>query len=36
MDKDEETGKDVAFEKTIMGGTVLTNYTSAVERVSFW
>jgi len=35
MEKDEETGKDVAFDNIVMGGTVPSNFIPAVERGFF-
>lgn len=35
MERDEETGKDLAFDNLVMGGTVPFNYIPAVERVRF-
>ncbi|KAF9475039.1 translation elongation factor G [Pholiota conissans] len=32
MEVDPETGKDVAFESVVMGGTIPTNYIPAVEK----
>jgi elongation factor G len=34
MAVDPETGKDVAFESVVMGGTIPTNFIPAVEKVS--
>ncbi len=33
MEPDPETGKDVAFESVVMGGSVPTNFIPAVEKV---
>ena|ERR1700761_5475685 len=33
MEMDPETGKDVAFENLIMGGTIPSNYIPAIEKV---
>jgi elongation factor G len=33
MEKDEETGKDIAFENVVMGGNVPTNFIPAIEKV---
>jgi elongation factor G len=33
MEMDSETGKDVAFESQIMGGSIPTNYIPAIEKV---
>lgn len=33
MEMDPETGKDVAFDNVIMGGTIPTNYIPAIEKV---
>lgn len=33
MEKDEETGKDVAFESQVSGGNVPTGYIPACEKV---
>jgi elongation factor G len=33
MEKDEESGKDIAFENLVMGGNIPTNFIPAVEKV---
>lgn len=33
MEKDEETGKDVAFENSVIGGNIPTNYIPGCEKV---
>lgn len=35
MTVDEDTGKDVAFENRVVGGTVPASYIPAIERVRF-
>lgn len=36
MEKDEESGKDIAFENLVMGGNIPTNFIPAVEKVFYF
>jgi elongation factor G len=34
MERDEDTGKDTAFESRVVGGTIPTSYFPGIEKVS--